>query len=162
MFPPILKSPTSDNVSFVNYSPYKLNIWLTCNITLWFLFQSLHCQLPLDWGAVLLFVQCINCELIYMPTSREISFNIGTWNIWTLWRAGLENPTLEVYECELSDVGLSEVWWFGKGKIVSGNYTVFCSDGVKAEKIAAGLRNYIVKKKSREENTKMKFGKNQE
>ena len=37
-------------------------------------------------------------------------------------------------KCELNVVGLSEVRWPGKGEIVSGNYTMFYSGGVKAEK----------------------------
>ena len=50
-------------------------------------------------------------------------------------------------KCELHVVGLSEVRWLGKGKIVSGNYTMFHSGGVKAEKGAAVvLRNDIVKR----------------
>ena len=50
-------------------------------------------------------------------------------------------------KCELSVVGLSEVQWLGKGKIVSGNYTVFYSDGVMAEKgVAVSLRNNILKR----------------
>jgi hypothetical protein len=47
---------------------------------------------------------------------------------------------------ELNVVGLSVVWWPGKGKIVSGNYTMFYSGGVKAEKgVAVVLRNNDVK-----------------
>ena len=66
--------------------------------------------------------------------SKEISFNIGTWNIRTLRRAGtLENLTMEMDKCELHMKDLSEVQWPGKGEIVSGNYTMFYSGGVKAE-----------------------------
>jgi hypothetical protein len=38
-------------------------------------------------------------------------------------------------KCEWSVVGLSEVQWSGKGKAVSGNYTVYYSGRVKAEKM---------------------------
>ena len=51
-------------------------------------------------------------------TSKEISFNIRTWNVRTLQRAGrLENLRLELDKCELNVIGLSEVQWPGKGKI---------------------------------------------
>ena len=44
-------------------------------------------------------------------------------------------------------VGLSEVREPGKGKIVSGKYTMFFSGGIKAEKdVAEVLRNDIVKR----------------
>ena len=49
--------------------------------------------------------------------------------------------------CELNAVGLSEVRWPRKGEIVSGNYTMFYSGGVKAEKgVAVVLRNDDVKR----------------
>jgi hypothetical protein len=52
--------------------------------------------------------------------SKEISFNIGTWNVRTLRQAGrLENLTSEMDKCELNAVGSCEVRWLGKGKIVS-------------------------------------------
>ena len=44
------------------------------------------------------------------------------------------NLTSEMDKCELNEAGLSEVRWPGKGEIVSGNYTMFYSGGVKAEK----------------------------
>ena len=48
-------------------------------------------------------------------------------------------------KCELNAVGLSEMQWSGKGKIVSRNYTMFYPGGIKAEKgIAVVLRNYNV------------------
>ena len=48
---------------------------------------------------------------------------------------------------ELNVIGLSEVRWPGKGEIVSGNYTMFYSGGVKAEKgVAVVLRNDVVKR----------------
>ena len=73
---------------------------------------------------------------------------MGTWNVRTLRQAGrLENLTSEMDKCELNVVGLSEVRWPGKGEIVSGNYTMFYSGGVKAEKaVAVVLRNDIVKR----------------
>ena len=41
-------------------------------------------------------------------TSKEISFNAGTWNVSTLRQAGrLENLTSEMDKCELNVVGLS-------------------------------------------------------
>ena len=50
-------------------------------------------------------------------------------------------------KCDLNMVGLSEVWWPGKGKIMSGNYTMFYSGGVKAEKgVAVLLKNDVVKR----------------
>ena len=50
-------------------------------------------------------------------------------------------------KCELNVVGLSEVRWPGKGEIVRGNYTMFYSGGVKAEKgVAVMLRNDVVKR----------------
>jgi len=59
-------------------------------------------------------------------TSKEINFNIGTWNVRTLRQAGrLENLTSEMDKCELNAVGLSEVRWPGKGEIVS--ETIQCS-----------------------------------
>ena len=59
-------------------------------------------------------------------TSKEINFNIRTWNVRTLRQAGrLENLTSEMDRCELNAAGLSEVRWPGKGEIVSGNYTMF-------------------------------------
>ena len=54
--------------------------------------------------------------------------------------------TWELDKCELNVVGLSEVRWPGKGEIVLGNYTMFYSDRVKAEKgVAVVLRNDVVK-----------------
>ena len=78
-------------------------------------------------------------------TSKEINFNIGTWNVRTLRQAGrLENLTSEMDKCELNAVGLSEVQWPGKGEIVSGNYTMFYSGGVKDEKgVAVVSRNDV-------------------
>ena len=53
----------------------------------------------------------------------------------------------EMDKCELNVVGLSEVRWSGKGEIVSGNYRMFYSGGVKAEKgVAVVLRNDVVKR----------------
>ena len=41
-------------------------------------------------------------------TSKKISFNIGTWNVRTLERAGkLKNLASEMDKCELNVVGLS-------------------------------------------------------
>jgi hypothetical protein len=55
--------------------------------------------------------------------------------------------TSEMDKCELNEVGLSEVRWPGKGEIVSGNYTMFYSGGVKAEKgVAVVIKNDIVKR----------------
>ena len=69
-------------------------------------------------------------------TSKEINFNIGTWNVRTLGQAGrLKNLTSERDKCELNVVALSDVRWSGKGEIVSGIYTMFYSGGVKAEKV---------------------------
>ena len=52
-----------------------------------------------------------------------------------------------VDKCEINGVGLSEVRWPGKGDIVSGNYTMFYSGGVKAKKsVAVVLRNDDVKR----------------
>ena len=81
-------------------------------------------------------------------TNNEIIFNIVTWNVRTLGQAGgLENLTSGMDKCELNVVGLSEVRWPGKGEIVSGNYTMFFSGGVKAEKrVAVVLRNDDVKR----------------
>ena len=42
------------------------------------------------------------------------------------------NFTSEMDKCELNAVGLSDVRWPRKGEIVSGNYTMFYSGGVKA------------------------------
>ena len=68
-------------------------------------------------------------------TSKEISLNIGTWNVRTLRQAErLENFTLEMHKCELNVIGLSEVRWSGKYKIVSGNHTMFYSGRAKTEK----------------------------
>jgi hypothetical protein len=65
-------------------------------------------------------------------TRKEINFNINTWNVITLQSAArLENLTLEMDKCELSVVCLSEVQWPGKGKILSGNYTVLRNDIVE-------------------------------
>ena len=51
----------------------------------------------------------------------------------TLQQAGrLENLTLKMDMCELSVVHMSEERWPGKRKIVSGNYIMFYSGGVKA------------------------------
>jgi hypothetical protein len=36
---------------------------------------------------------------------------------------------------ELNVVGMSDVRWPGKGEIVSGNYTLFYSDGIKLKKV---------------------------
>ena len=74
-------------------------------------------------------------------TSKKISFNIGTWNVRTLERAGkLKNLASEMDKCELNVVGLSEVRW-------PGNYTMFHSGKVKAEKgVVVVLRNDIVKR----------------
>ena len=47
--------------------------------------------------------------------SKETSFNIVTWNVRTL---GLDNLGMEMDRWELNVVGLSEVRWPGKGKIV--------------------------------------------
>jgi Endonuclease/Exonuclease/phosphatase family. len=78
-------------------------------------------------------------------TNKEISFSIGTWNVRTLRQAGrLKNLTSEMDKCELNVVGLSEVRWPGKGEIVSVNYTMLYSGGVKAEKgVAVVLRNDV-------------------
>ena len=51
--------------------------------------------------------------------SKEINFNIGSWNVRTLRKAErLENLTSEMDKCELNAVGWSEVRWPGKGEIV--------------------------------------------
>ena len=52
-------------------------------------------------------------------------------------------------KCEINVVGLSEVRWPGKGEIVSGNYTMFYSRGVKAEKGVAVVLNDTVKRLTR-------------
>ena len=45
-------------------------------------------------------------------------------------------------KCKLNAVGLSEVRWPEKDEIVSGNYTMLYSGGVKAEKgVAVVLSN---------------------
>jgi hypothetical protein len=55
--------------------------------------------------------------------------------------------TSEMDKCELNVVGLSEVWWPGKGEIVPGNYVMFYSGGVNAEKgVAVVLRNDVIKR----------------
>ena len=55
--------------------------------------------------------------------------------------------TSEIDKCELNAVSLSEVRWPGKSEIVSGNYTMFYSGAVKAEKcVAVVLRNDVVKR----------------
>ena len=54
--------------------------------------------------------------------------------------------TSEMDKCKINVVSLSEVRWPGKGEIISGNYTMFYSGIVKAEKgVAVVLRNYVVK-----------------
>jgi hypothetical protein len=69
-------------------------------------------------------------------TSKEISPNIGTWKVRSLRPAGrLENLTSGMDKCELNVVGLGEVLWTGKGKILSGKNTMFYSSGVKAETV---------------------------
>jgi hypothetical protein len=68
-------------------------------------------------------------QLIEEATAgKEISLNIGTRNVRTLRQAGrLENLTSDMDRFEINVVGLSEVPWPGKGKIVSGNYIMFSS-----------------------------------
>jgi Exonuclease III len=80
-------------------------------------------------------------------TSKEINLDIVTWNVRTLRQAErLENLTSEMDKCELKAVGLSEVRWPGNSEMVSGNYTMFYSGGVKTEKgVAVVLRNHVVK-----------------
>ena len=57
----------------------------------------------------------------------------------------LENLTSDANKCELK--GSSEVRWPGKREIMSGNYTMFYSGGIKAEKgVAVMLRNDVVKR----------------
>ena len=52
--------------------------------------------------------------------------------------------TSEMDKCEINAVGLSEVRWPAKGEIVSGNYIMFYSGGVKADKsVAVVLRNDV-------------------
>ena len=49
-------------------------------------------------------------------------------------------------------VGLSDVRWPGKGEIVSENYTMFYSSGIKVEKgVVVVLRNDVVKSNIRDE-----------
>ena len=66
-------------------------------------------------------------------TSKEVKLNIKTWSLRTLQLAGgIENLSLKMNKCKLSVVGLIEVQWPKKGKMVLGNYTMFYSGGVKA------------------------------
>ena len=60
-------------------------------------------------------------------------------------RGKVQNLTWK-WLCELNVVGLSEVWWPGKDKIVSGNYTVFYLGGIKAEKSVAVILKLYCKK----------------
>ena len=89
----------------------------------------------------------MNGSVSRRTTSKEINFNIGMWNVRTLQQPGrLENLASEMDKCDLNVIGSIEVRWLGKGEIVSGNYTMFYSGGVKAGKgFAVVLRNYIVK-----------------
>jgi len=67
--------------------------------------------------------------------SKEIIFNIGTWNVRRLRQAGrLLNLTSEIDNCEINVLRLSEVQWPKKCEIVLVNYTMFYSGGVKADK----------------------------
>ena len=62
--------------------------------------------------------------------SKKINLKIDTWNVRTSRQAGrLENLTLKIDKCELSEVGLNEMWWHGKGEIL------FYSGGINAEKL---------------------------
>ena len=65
----------------------------------------------------------------------------------TLRQTGrFENLTSDIDKCEVNVVGLNEARWPRKGEIVSGNYTMFQSGGVKVEKgVAVVLRYDVVK-----------------
>ena len=63
------------------------------------------------------------------------SYKIGTWNVRT-WKQGgkLENLKKEMEKNELSILGVSEARWKRKGEIKSGDYTVYYSEGERAER----------------------------
>jgi hypothetical protein len=63
--------------------------------------------------------------------NKQHSYKIGTWNVRTLNRGGkFEN----LKKNKLSILGASEVRWKGQGEIRSGDCTVYCSGGERAEK----------------------------
>ena len=74
-------------------------------------------------------------------------FRVGTWNVRTLRKSGkLENLKMEMENCNLKIIGLSEVRWEGLGEIVSGDFTMYYSGGEKAERgVAVMLRNEVAK-----------------
>jgi len=47
----------------------------------------------------------------------------------------LENLKQEMQKNEVSIVGVSELRWKGQGELRSGEYTVYCSGGERAEKV---------------------------
>jgi len=66
------------------------------------------------------------------------SYKIGTWSVRTLNRGGkLENLEKEMQNNEVSVLGVNEVRWKKQGDIRSGDYTVYYTEGDRAEKVVA-------------------------
>ena len=75
------------------------------------------------------------------------SYKIRTQNVRTLNQGGkLENLKTEVQKNELSVLGVSEVRWKGQCEIRSGDYTVYYSEGERAERgVAIVVHKSIVR-----------------
>jgi hypothetical protein len=75
------------------------------------------------------------------------SYKIGTWNVRTLNQGGkLENLKKEMQKNAVSVLGVSEVWWKGRGEIRSGDYTVYYSGVDRAERgVAIVVHKSVVK-----------------
>ena len=60
---------------------------------------------------------------------------IETWNIRTLTKGGtFENLKEKMEKISVSVLGVSEVRWKEQGEIRSGDYTMYCCGGGKAER----------------------------
>ena len=67
-------------------------------------------------------------------TLRRIrrDIKLGTWNVWSFYRAGdLKAAARELARYKLDVVGVQEVWWDKVGTVRAGDYNFFYGKKIK-------------------------------
>jgi hypothetical protein len=69
-------------------------------------------------------------DTLVRPKQRKIDVRFGTWNVWSLYRAGsLTEATGELARYKLDLVGVHEVRWDKEGTVRAGDYNFLYGKG---------------------------------
>jgi hypothetical protein len=78
-------------------------------------------------------------SLYKRPKRKKTYIEFCSWNVRSMYRAGLLRVVAEEISCKLDSVGVQEVRWDGGGTKPAGEYTVFYWKGNENHELGTGI-----------------------